>query len=94
MFAPLNSCMNCEDEVLTVVWGWLQWPEVVKRWRLKAVWLVRAVGTISYGGEVVVGEISCGGGLIWLRWRSGGKKREKVVRGLVTWQKMNGESGK
>jgi hypothetical protein len=22
------------------------------------------------------------------------KEREKVVRGLVTWQKMNGESGK
>jgi hypothetical protein len=51
------------------------------------------VGKISYGGEVVVGEIGCGGGLIWLRWR-GRKKREKVVRELVTWQKVNGESGK
>jgi hypothetical protein len=61
---------------------------------LKVVWLVRVVGKISYGGEVVVGEIGCGGGLIWLRWRGRKKEREKVVRGLVTWQKVNGESGK
>jgi hypothetical protein len=32
----------------------------------------------SYGGEVVVGEIGCGEGLMWLRWRGRKKEREKV----------------